>query len=231
MIQPPTDRPAAQMLPAPEKRLALQAYEQVLDLIMSRQIAPGTLLQERRLADHLQMSRTPLRDALLMLESEGLLIRQGSKGLQVKSMDIDDFIENLSIRKLLEPEATRLACGRIDRGLLTSIADRLNQLIAQAVDGSRAPDRSDVRAVDDALHTAISEGAQNAQMASIIRNLRRQTQIFDLRSVPERFETTCREHLAIVQALLDAKPEDAADAMRAHLDGVRQSIIVRLGHV
>jgi DNA-binding GntR family transcriptional regulator len=155
-----------------------------------------------------------------MLESEGLLIRQGSKGLQVKSMDIDDFIENLSIRKLLEPEATRLACGRIDRGLLTSIADRLNQLIAQAVDGNRAPDRSDVRAVDDALHTAISEGAQNAQ-----------TQIFDLRSVPERFETTCREHLAIVQALLDAKPEDAADAMRAHLDGVRQSIIVRLGHV
>lgn len=231
MIQPPTDRPAAQMLPAPEKRLALQAYEQVLDLIMSRQIAPGTLLQERRLADHLQMSRTPLRDALLMLESEGLLIRQGSKGLQVKSMDIDDFIENLAIRKLLEPEATRLACGRIDRGLLTSIADRLNQLIAQAVDGNRAPDRSDVRAVDDALHTAISEGAQNAQMASIIRNLRRQTQIFDLRSVPERFETTCREHLAIVQALRDAKPEDAADAMRAHLDGVRQSIIVRLGHV
>ncbi|WP_342363727.1 GntR family transcriptional regulator [Terrarubrum flagellatum] len=216
------------MLTPPDKRLALQAYEQVLDLIMSRRIAPGTLLQERRLAEHLQMSRTPLRDALLMLEGEGLLIRQGSKGLQVKSMNVQDFIENLAVRKLLEPEAARLASGRIDREHLDSLAERLAEMIAQASSSSGAPDRGDVRAIDDELHSAITEAAGNAQMAQIIRTLRRQTQIFDLRSVPERFEATCREHLAIVEALRDNRAEDAANAMRTHLDGVRQSIIARL---
>lgn len=219
------------MLTPPDKRLALQAYEQVLDLIMSRRIAPGTLLQERKLAGHLQMSRTPLRDALLMLEGEGLLIRQGAKGLQVRSMDVRDYIENLSVRKLLEPEAARLAAGRIDNDHLDALAERFREMIAQASSSKSAPDRGDVRAIDDELHSMISEAAGNAQMATIVRNLRRQTQIFDLRSVPERFEVTCREHLAIVEALRRQNAEEAASAMRAHLDGVRHSIIARLAHV
>jgi hypothetical protein len=56
------DRIGGAMLTTPDKRLALQAYEQVLDLIMSGETKPGTVIQERRLAEHLQMSRTPLRD-------------------------------------------------------------------------------------------------------------------------------------------------------------------------
>lgn len=219
------------MLTAPDKRLALQAYEQVLDLIMSRRIAPGTLLQERRLAEHLQMSRTPVRDALLMLEGEGLLVRQGSRGLQVKSMNVEDFIENLSIRKLLEPEAARLAAGRIAEEHLASLKDRLQALIRQAEAGGGAPERSDVRRIDEELHSAISDAAGNRQMAAIIRTLRLQTQFFDLRSIPERFEATCREHFMIVEALRGDRPDEAANAMRTHLDGVRASIIARLSHV
>jgi DNA-binding GntR family transcriptional regulator len=219
------------MLTPPDKRLALQAYEEVLDLIMSRRIEPGALLQERRLADHLHMSRTPVRDALLMLEGEGLLVRQGSRGLQVKSMNIQDFVENLAIRKLLEPEAARLATGRLAKEQLDSLADRLAALIRQAATDGSAPERGEVRAIDDELHSAISDAAGNAQMAIIIRSLRRRTQFFDLRSVPERFESTCREHLAIVEALRDNRADEAASAMRKHLDGVRQSIIARLSHV
>jgi DNA-binding GntR family transcriptional regulator len=219
------------MLTPPDKRLALQAYEEVLDLIMSRRIEPGALLQERRLADHLHMSRTPVRDALLMLEGEGLLIRQGSRGLQVKSMHIEDFVENLAIRKLLEPEAARLATGRLAEEQLGSLADRLAALIRQAAMDGSEPERGEVRAIDDELHSAISDAAGNAQMATIIRSLRRRTQFFDLRSVPERFESTCREHLAIVEALRDNRADEAANAMRTHLDAVRQSIIARLSHV
>ena len=68
-------------------------------------------------------------------------------------------------------------------------------------------------------------------MAAIIRTLRRQTQIFDLRSLPERLESTCREHLAIVDALAAGNGDRAADAMRTHLDGVRQSIVARLARI
>lgn len=216
------------MLTIPDKRLALQAYEQVLDLIMSGAMKPGELIQERRLAEHLRMSRTPLRDGLLMLEGEGLLVRQGARGLQVRFMNVAEFIDNLAIRRLLEPEAARVAAGRIPGEGLAGIAVRLEALLASS---HTPPERADVRALDNDLHAAISDAAGNPQMAGIIRTLRRQTLMFDLRSVPERLPATCREHLAIVQALAEARGDEAADAMRTHLDCVRQSIIDRLARI
>ena len=216
------------MLTTPEKRLAVQAYEQVLDLIMGGQLKPGTLIQERRLAEHLSMSRTPLRDALLMLEGEGLLERQGEKGMRVRFLDLEDFMENLSIRRLLEPDAARTAAGRVPADVLADLERRLGDLLAAARDGARHADRTVVRTLDEDLHNAISTAAQNRKMATIILILRRQTQMFDLRSVPERLESTCREHLAIVRALAAGDGEGAAEAMRVHLDGVRQSIVSRL---
>ncbi len=215
------------MLMIPEKRLAVQAYEQVLDMIMAGQLKPGTMVQERRLAEYLNMSRTPLRDALAMLEGEGLLERQGAKGLQVKYLHIDDFMETLAIRRLLEADAARNAAGRVPGDVLQDLKTRLEEMLANFREGS-APDRAQVRAMDDDLHSAITLAAGNRKMAAIILNLRRQTQMFDLRSVPERFGSTCREHLAIVAALASGDGEAAAETMRVHLDGVRQSIVVRL---
>lgn len=215
------------MLMIPDKRLALQAYGQLLDLIMSGELKPGGLIQERRLAEHLSMSRTPLRDALLMLEGEGLVVRQAGRSLQVKHLDLADFMENLAIRRLLESEAARTAAGRVPPAELAVLDERLQGLL-QLIQAGETPDRVVVRSVDEDLHGAIAEAAGNRQMAAIIRNLRRQTLMFDLRSIPERREATCREHLAIVKALTEGSGEAAAAAMTQHLDSVRQSIVRRL---
>lgn len=214
-------------LMAPDRRLAAQAYEQLLDLIMSGALKPGTMIHERRLAEHLNMSRTPLRDALLMLERDGLVSRHGRSGLQIRHLDLAAFMDNLAIRRLLESEAARIAAGRVAPDLLDDIRARLAAMLACAA-AATPPDRAEVRAIDEDLHAAITRAAANAQMEEIIRTLRRQTLIFDLRSVPERLEDTCREHLAVVDALAAGSGEAAADAMRTHLDGVRQSIVARL---
>ncbi len=217
------------MLNVPDRRLALQAYERILDLIMTGAAKPGTLVNERRLADSLAMSRTPVRDALLMLESEGLLIRQGARGLQIRHVKVEDFIDVLQIRLLLEQETARIAAGRVPAEELAALTARLEALLAAA--GRGPTDRDEVRAVDDRLHGLIADAAGNEQMATIIRNLRRQTQIFDLKSVPERLPGTCREHLEIVRAVADGNGEAAAAAMRVHIEGVRQSIVARLARI
>jgi DNA-binding GntR family transcriptional regulator len=184
------------------------------------------MIHERRLAEHLNMSRTPLRDALLLLERDGLVSRHGRSGLQIRHLDLAAFMDNLAIRRLLESEAARIAAGRVAPELLDDIRARLAAMLACVA--AAAPDRAEVRAIDEDLHAAITRAAGNAQMEEIIRTLRRQTLIFDLRSVPERLEDTCREHLAVVDALAAGSGEAAADAMRTHLDGVRQSIVARL---
>lgn len=216
------------MIMETDRRLALQAYEQILNLIVEGQAEPGGMISERRLVETLNMSRTPVRDALLMLEGEGLLIRLGSRGLQVKQMKLEDYMEALQIRKMLEPEAARLAAGRMPERVLNELIATLEALMQDAGKSQEKPDRSIVRDVDDGIHGGIADAAGNPQLAQIIRTLRRQTQIFDLRSVPERLDSTCREHIAILTALRDNRPDDAAKAMRDHLDGVKDSIIRRL---
>ena len=121
--------------------------------------------------------------------------------------------------------------GRVPAATLDGIRARLEALLAGAMERPGAPDRAEVRSVDDELHSAIVAAAGNRQMEAIVRTLRRQTQMFDLRSMPERLEDTCREHLAVVAAIADGQGEAAAAAMRTHLDGVRQSIVQRLARV
>jgi DNA-binding GntR family transcriptional regulator len=212
------------MLMIPDKRLALLAYEKVLALIMSGEARAGSMVNERRLADMLRMSRTPVRDALLMLEGEGLVVRQGARGLQVRQLRIEEFLHALQVRILLEPEAARLAAGQLQNRGLIALSDRL---IAIRTDPD-AVERDEVRDVDNTLHDLIADAAGNPQMASVIRTMRRQTQVFDLKSVPERTEGTCAEHLSLIQALDKGDRDAAAEAMKYHLEGVRRSIVVRL---
>ena len=211
----------------PERRLSAKAYDWLLFRMLSSEFPPGTPLNERALANVLGISRTPVRDALLMLETEGLVVRRGRSGLAVKEQRMEDFIDALDIRLMLEPEAAAASTGRIDTRLLADIEDQLLRLLSGA-EASEELDREAVRAVDDALHDAVSSATGNPQLAELVRSLRRRTQIFDLKSIPERTRATCEEHLAIVHAVGGADPQAAREAMRVHLKGVRESIVARL---
>lgn len=217
------------MLNTPDKRLALQAYEQILDLILTGSAKPGELVNERRLADALNMSRTPVRDALLMLEGEGLLLRQGSRGLQVKQMRIEDFMDALQIRLLLEPPVARMATGKVPPERIRQLRDQITQV--SEAERTGPADRGLVRDIDEGIHGMITDAIENRQLSSIILTMRRQTQMFDLRSMPERFADTCKEHLTILDALDSGDGNRAAEAMTSHLVQVRNSIINRLSRI
>lgn len=216
------------MLNATDQRLAPQAYERILDLILSGEAPPGDLLNERGLAEMFDMSRTPIRDALLMLESEGLLVRRGRRGLQVKQMHLEDLIDALQVRLLLEPAVARMAAGNVDRDELQRLAVSFQELLEAADASGGGVDREKARTLDNQLHRLVSETAGNPQLSSIVLTLRRQTQIFDIKSLPERAQDTCREHLDIIEALLSGDGDSAGEAMARHIDGVRASIVARL---
>lgn len=213
------------MLNAPDKRLALQAYDEILRLIETGDAKPGEIVTERRLAEKLSMSRTPIRDALLILEGEGLLIRQGSRGLQIKQIRIEEYMDMLQIRLLLEPPIARMTAGKFPAENIRALRSNLNELLQST--GSET-DREQVRGVDEDLHGGLAQASGNPQLAQIIQNLRRQTQIFDLRAMPERLEETCREHLRLLDAIEAGDGAEAERAMADHLERVRDSIIAKL---
>ena len=211
-----------------DQRLAPRAYQQILDLILSGETRPGEHLNERQLADMLGMSRTPVRDALLMLEAEGLIVRHGRMGVQIKQMRIDEFLDALEVRALLEPAVSRMAAGKVDHAALDELERSLRTALEMADATGHGMDRSQTRWIDNTLHSLISDSAGNPQLSAIVRNLRQKTQMFDLKNLPERAVATCHEHLDIIAALRLGDGEKTAKAMTEHLDQVRASIIARL---
>ena len=213
------------MLNAPDKRLALQAYDEILRLIQTGEAKPGEIITERRMAERLSMSRTPIRDALLMLEGEGLLIRQGSRGLQIRKVQIEEYMDTLQIRMMLEPPVARMTAGKMRKEKIQELRAALNGLLENP---ESEADREQVRGVDEDLHDGLASASGNPQLAQIIQTLRRQTQIFDLRAMPERLEETCKEHLRLLNAVEAGDGAAAETAMLEHLQCVRDSIIGKL---
>ncbi|WP_102960087.1 GntR family transcriptional regulator [Mangrovicella endophytica] len=207
------------------RRLARSVHRRLEDMIFSGQLKSGEVLTERRLADVLEVSRTPLRDALLMLESDGLLRRRGPRYLEVREMTVPEYMQILNIRRLLEPEAARLAIGRIDATVLGSLREELSARLSVTDEDSSDRQSEDSLRIDALVHESIADAAGNPLMAQMIHDLRKRTRIFNLGRMPQRADAVHREHLEIVVALEMGDPHAASEAMLRHIDAVKASII------
>jgi DNA-binding GntR family transcriptional regulator len=219
----------AQRKPAPgplehrEESLSQMAYNDLLDRLIKREIPIGSVLQERRLAEAFAISRTPVRDALKRLESEGFITRKGGGVLVVKEFSTRELIETLHVREILETEGVRLATGRIPPAELDEIEAAIRSLLAD-------PDPSAERdwELDNRFHSMIAAHSGNAVLAKQIHDLRLKTHMFNLDRVPERFEIGHREHLAIIDSLRREDREAARAGVQNHIENVKLSIIEKL---
>lgn len=183
----------------------------------------GTGLQERRLAEILDISRTPIREALRRLEAEGFISRQSGRLLVVKEYGVREFIEILHVRQVIEAETAGLAARRPPLAELAELRTMVRNLMT-----ATEPSVTDHREVDDQLHSLIASSSGSHTMATMIRDLRRKTRIFNFKRMPERFEPGCHEHLAIIDVIMDGDEAGARAAMCLHINNVKQSIIRKL---
>jgi DNA-binding GntR family transcriptional regulator len=207
-----------------EGSLSNRAYESLLLLLLAGELEPGTVLQERRLAETLGISRTPVREALAKLEAQGLVTSRGTRSPIVCKIAVQDFIEILKVRKLLEVEAAGIAA---ERGVDPKVAEHARDSIATLLRAAQ-PSPAEHWAVDDLVHGMISEAARNRFMAITLLDLRRRTHIFDTRQIPERLAPGAAEHLAIIDAVTACDVAAARRCMAEHLDHVRASIVDRI---
>ncbi len=216
-------RGAQPFLAGSPKNLSDQAYERLLDMILSGELTAGTILQERKLADALNISRTPTREALNRLESEGLVTRQFGRLLAVRELTVHEFIEVLNVRKLLEVEAAGLAAGNVPKDRAVAVRKAVEKLM-----NSEKPTVAQHWTVDDMVHGMVAEASGNRMLASLVRDLRRRTHMFDMRRIPSRFKASCKEHLALIEAIQSGSAAAARKAAAAHIEHVKLSIIDKL---
>lgn len=214
------------ILQAPEKNLSQQIYDQLLTMLIERELPAGTVLQERKLAAALNVSRTPTREALNRLETEGFICRQPGNSMIVREFSVRELTELLHVRALLEAEAASLAIGRISPEELDAMETGVRSIL-----NDDDPDPVEDWKIDMLVHGGIAEAANNAVLAKMILELRLKTRMFNLTHMPERFRVGHVEHLKIIEALRAKDRQGVKAAVRDHIDGVKHSIIQKLTEV
>ena len=204
-----------------DPKLSTVAYGALLDMILRGTIAAGELVTERQIAARLGMSRTPVREAVRRLEGEGTLERQRDGALIVRPYSMEEFLQALAVRRLLEGEAARLAAGKVAPAVLAAARERTERLRR---DGLAETARQD----DRDFHAAIAEASGNPVLATTISDLRKRTAMFRLGRLPDRVDQVCDEHTAILDALASGDGEAARAAMQSHIDNVRAHLLQRL---
>lgn len=195
--------------------LTLEARE-----LLRRQIIEGTLRPRERLvaadlADRLQVSRTPVREALLRLYAEGFLERHPDGGFRVKHPTTRSVGELYDVRKALELYAVRLTLEGLGavRNQLEQLRDDWSALEREAPD----PDPEFVL-IDEDFHLRLAEAAGNAELVEQLRRVNeriRPVRTHDFLQ-PRRIEQTTTQHLAIVKALLAGDPSTGS-LLEAHI--------------
>jgi DNA-binding GntR family transcriptional regulator len=203
--------------------LTEQVYEQLIGLLIAGELRPGDVITERRMAERLNASRTPIREALGRLEAEGLVYKQPSRGVTVSPFSTEAFVDILNIRQLLEAEAAYLAAGRIQPDRIAAIRDALVTLSENP-----NPSLAEIWGVDDMLHGEIADAAGNPLMAALIRDLRRRTHVFNAYRNPITPRFSVDENTKLLEAVAGSDREAAKAAMREHIEMVKLAIIERL---
>ena len=203
-----------------ETSLSEFAYTQILDLLLAGKLHAGAILQERRLAELLSISRTPVREALARLENESLVSRRHGRMLVVTDVSVESYINLLDMRRILEVETAARATGQLDANKARAVREAIDGLTHLEV---ITPAQH--WAVDDLVHSTIAEAAGNPLVADSIRDLRRRTHIFNTSRIPQRLFIGASEHLGLIDAVMGSDPQHSSQLMAAHLDNVRYAII------
>jgi Transcriptional regulators len=205
---------------ATEGHLSEFAYNNLLDLMLAGELKPGAALQERKIAQMLDISRTPVREALFRLEAEALIVRRPERQLVVADIGLENYVRLLDLRRILEVEAAGRATGHVSAETCAEVEAAIDALLnANHVTSAQH------WAVDDLVHQSIADAAGNPMLAQSILDLRRRTHIFNTNRISHRMEPGCAEHRAMIRATAGNDPELSQRLMGEHLDHVRDAIV------
>jgi DNA-binding GntR family transcriptional regulator len=196
----------------------------VMAAIFRGTLLPESRLNIRKMAEQMGVSATPIREALVELEGIGLVRFSHNRGAVVKPFGRQQLQEIYHLRRILESEAVRCACGRIPRDGLTSLKGEMRQLVDGSDENAQWSERA--MAADRAFHDLTAAHCGSDRLADEIG--RYTTLVQTIRDVVgnrrQAHRIALKEHLAVIAALLAGDSEKAATAMSRHIQSTLKSV-------
>ncbi|MBR6159367.1 MAG: GntR family transcriptional regulator [Lachnospiraceae bacterium] len=191
-------------------------FNTLREAILRGDLKPGDRLMEIQLAEKLGVSRTPIREAIRMLENEGLAVTSPRKGATVAAMTIKDMEDVLQIRETLEELAVRLACDRINEDGI----EKLRKNMSAFEESIKKGNIKAIAKCDEEFHDIIFASSNNPRLVSILSNIREQMYRYRIEYLkdPRNYPALLEEHKAIFRGITERSKEDVTSVMRCHID-------------
>src|SRR5262245_61305319 len=199
--------------------------EQIRGQILDGKLRPGERLVEDRLSAELGVSRVPVREALRVLSTEGLVRLEPNRGASVAEVTAELVAELVEVRTLLEALNARLAARRHDPGIVAALQDTLRRGNAAAESGS--PDQ--LARLNREFHERLAEASRNSVLSDIMRSLRERTSLAFAINGRARARDDWKEHAAILAAVIEGDEEFAALLAARHVKNAAAAFRRTLG--
>ncbi len=203
---------------ATDKYLPLRdvVFQTLREAILRGNIKPGERLMEIQLSQQLGVSRTPVREAIRMLELEGLVNMTPRKGAAVAAISEKSLRDVLEVRCALEELSVRLACERMSWEQFEQLRAS-NVKFAQVAEGE---DITEIAKSDEAFHDIIYYSTNNDKLILLLNQLREQMYRYRIEhiKIKERRSMLIREHQEIIDALRERDSQTAVLVMRRHIN-------------
>jgi DNA-binding GntR family transcriptional regulator len=184
-------------------------------MIIDFDLPPGSRVTEQELADQFKVSRTPVREALQRLKTEGYLMIRPKQGCFIRPVDIEAIAAHYDVRVALEAMAVEMACEHMPAEDLKALADFWDP----ANRDKNLTQGTHVSLVEETFHVQIAEGSGNSILVNYLRDVNDRIRIIRRLGFPDETSVleTCQEHYEICQLLLKRKAKPAREAMILHI--------------
>lgn len=217
------------MMKLPSRQvLTNEVYENIKSQLMDQHIQPGARINIDKVARQLQVSHTPIREALARLASEGLVTKEPLRGYSaVPLLDVSSFQQLYEMRLLLEPNAARKAAEMISDYELLILEQQIATMQAGRL-GQSYEEYQHFFATDATFHDAIAHASGNLFLQEALERLNAHLHLYRLYFHAGTANETIAEHQEILAALHQRDADAAAACMVRHLEQARLRLIQRL---
>lgn len=200
---------------------ALSCYRELIQRLQSRVVAPGDYLREQQLAEEFGISRTPVREALRKLETEGLLVSESRLGMKVRALDYSEVMELYEVREVHERAVARIAAVKATEIELLELKDIQTAL-------EKAKNKSGkMAALNQQFHFALLQMAKNRFLTQAVGSMQRSMLVLGPSTLNDskRADTAIKEHRSLIRALEKRDADKAESIMGTHLRNAQRSRI------
>ncbi len=193
------------------EKLSNQIYAVLKDMIADHRFQPGARLNIESIARELDVSRTPVWEAVRRLEQEGLIENIPNRGVFMSSLTAEKALDLYAVREILEGMAARLAATRVDDGALEAMA----QCILKQREVIENQDILAYSKLDFAFHATVYDACGNEWLKELLETIKNKMRPLTLHMHPD-FSTLIDQHVILLHALQERDPEKAEAAFRRH---------------